>query len=288
MQDAAAGRETDGWGDPPQQELERLGRSLELEIRPLQDGSLGIVRDISGRRELDRRRREMQRLVSHELKTPLSSIAGFGTMLESYSLSEDELRRVAGTIRGEAERLGEMVHTFLDLERLGTGHWEIDKEATDLADLTRRRCEVLTPSAAERGQSINLDTDQVRPILGAPQLLERLIDNLVGNALKFSPDGSAVDVELSEVDGGAVLSVSDHGPGIPEEAIPHLFERFYRVPGTGQSGSGLGLAVVQEIAAWHGATVEVESEQGHGTVFRVRFPAFEETGVHHAGESSGR
>jgi signal transduction histidine kinase len=284
----AAGRDAGDWGDPPQQELDRQGRALELEIRPLQDGSLGILRDISSRRELDRRRREMQRLVSHELKTPLSSIAGFGTMLESYTLSEDELRRVAGTIRGEAERLGEMVHTFLDLERLGSGRWEVEKERLDLAALVRARCELLAPSAAQRAQSISFNASQIGSIVGAPQLLERLIDNLVGNALKFSPEGGVVDVELNEDDGGTMLSVSDHGPGIPREAIPHLFERFYRVPGTGQSGSGLGLAVVREIAEWHAATVEVESEQGRGTVFRVRFPTSEETGVHHGGESSGR
>jgi len=284
----AAGRDAVAWGDPPLAEFDWRGRPLEFELWPLDDGSLGIVRDISARQELDRRRREMQRLVSHELKTPLSSIAGFGSMLESYTLSEDELRRVAGTIRGEAERLGEMVRTFLDLERLGSGRWEIAQERVELAELVRNRCGLLAPSASERSLLINLSATEAQPITGAPQLLEQLIDNLVGNALKFSPEGSTVDVEVAAVDAQVVLSVIDRGPGIPPEALPHLFERFYRVPGTGQAGSGLGLAVVQEIAAWHGATLEVDSQQGSGTTFRVRFPRSKGTGEDHAGESSGR
>jgi signal transduction histidine kinase/CHASE2 domain-containing sensor protein len=285
---AATGRDAAAWGEPPQTELEWRGRPLEFELWPLDDGFLGIVRDISSRRELDRRRREMQRLVSHELKTPLSSIAGFGSMLESYTLSEDELRRVAGTIRGEAERLGEMVRTFLDLERLESGRWEIAQQSVELAELVRKRCELLDPSATSESASINLSVGRSQPITGAPQLLAQLIDNLVGNALKFSPEGSPVIVELEMVDAEVVLSVIDHGPGIPQEALPQLFERFYRVPGTGQPGSGLGLAVVKEIAAWHGARVEVDSEQGRGTSFRVRFPQLDGTGDDYAGEDPGR
>ena len=117
----ASGRPVGAWSETGRVEVDRNGRTLEVEVRRLGDRHLGLVRDLTARRELDRQRREMQRLVSHELKTPLASIAGFGSMLERYELSPDELRRVASLVRGEAERLGEMVRTFLDLERLGSG-----------------------------------------------------------------------------------------------------------------------------------------------------------------------
>ena len=118
-------------------EVEVDGRRLEVEVRPIDAGTLGLLRDVTAARELERSRREMQRMVSHELKTPLASIAGFGAMLERYELSRDEQLRVAGLIRGEADRLGDMVRSFLDLERLGSGRWEGERDAVDLAELVR-------------------------------------------------------------------------------------------------------------------------------------------------------
>jgi signal transduction histidine kinase len=234
-------------------------------------GRLQLVRDLEER--LDLRRREMQRLVSHELKTPLASISGFGSMLETYQLSDDELHRVAGMIRNEADRLGDMVRTFLDLERLGSGVDELRREPLDLGDLVRSRCALLERVAYDRGQRLELEIASGVRVSGAPQLLERLTDNLVGNALKYSPDGEVIEVAVRRRDGWAVVEITDHGPGIPGESIPHLFERFYRQPGQTAPGSGLGLAVVKEFADWHGATVEVDSTVGRGSTFTVRLPA---------------
>jgi signal transduction histidine kinase/CHASE2 domain-containing sensor protein len=285
---AAAARHAEEWSEPKRLDLERHGRHLELAVWPIEDGRLGLLRDVTAQNELERRRREMQRLVSHELKTPLSSIAGFGSMLESYQMSPEELRRVAGLIRGEAERLGEMVRTFLDLERLGSGQWEAEAHRLDLAELVRGRCQMLAQAAAERDQRIHISADGPSPVTGAPELVERLIDNLVGNALKYSPEGSTVEIGVATVEDRVVLSVTDHGSGIPDEALPRLFERFYRVPGTTATGSGLGLAVVREVADWHGATVEVVSQRGSGSTFTVRFPPTSEGGEVHAGEGPGR
>jgi len=272
---AAVGRTTDGWTASPRAEVERNGRLLEIEVWRLEGGRLGVVHDLSARRELERQRREMQRLVSHELKTPLASIAGFGSMLETYELSADELRRVAGMIRGEAERLGDMVRSFLELERLGAGQWEATSSLVELSEIVARRCELLSSSASGRRQTITVDVHPPTSVAGVPALLERLIDNLVGNALKYSPVGSAVEVIVFSTDGQVTLEVRDRGPGIPEHALPHLFERFYRVPGSKASGSGLGLAFVKEIAEWHDAVVEVHSSADEGTRFTVSFPAYE-------------
>jgi signal transduction histidine kinase len=212
-------------------------------------------------------------MVSHELKTPLASIAGFGAMIEKYPLSRQELESVAGRIRGEADRLGEMVRSFLDLERLGAGGWEGERVAVDLQALVGERCQLLSAAAADRGQEIVLDGSRPLTIRGVPELISRLVDNLVGNALKFSPEGTSVKLGLWEQEGAVVLSVADSGEGIPEESLPHLFERFYRVPGSGAGGSGLGLALVKEVADLHGARVGVQSESGRGSTFTVLFPA---------------
>ncbi|MEN8163182.1 MAG: ATP-binding protein, partial [Acidobacteriota bacterium] len=252
--------------------LEHRKRSLEVHFEKLGDGHLAVVRDRSAEKELDRRRHEMQRLVSHELKTPLASLAGFGSLLEKYTLTDQELHSTAGLIRSEAERLGEMVRTFLDLERLGAGHWDEEQVWVDLPALVDERCKVLSAVSSQKGVELNVKAGSTPPISGVPQLLAQVVDNLIGNAIKFAPDGSQVRVAVENGSTGIVLSVTDSGPGIPPEALPHLFERFYRVPGTGTQGSGLGLALVREVMDHHKATVSVESAAGEGTTFTVEFP----------------
>jgi len=252
--------------------LEHLKRSLEIHFQDLGDGHLAVVRDRSVEKELDRRRREMQRLVSHELKTPLASLAGFGSLLERYSLTDEELRNTAGLIRGEAERLGEMVRTFLDLERLGEGYSDEKRVRVDLVLLVKERCEILSAISQEKNIKLEVKANAPALISGVPQLLAQVIDNLIGNAVKFAPEETKVRIGVSQGPDAIVLSVSDSGPGIPPEAIPQLFERFYRVPGTGTQGSGLGLAVVREVVEHHRATVSVESTVGKGSTFTVKFP----------------
>jgi signal transduction histidine kinase len=263
LEAAAAGRSAGGW---------RPGTELEVSTVDLEDGGLAILRDVTAERELERRRRDMQRLVSHELKTPLASIAGFGETMERYELARDEQRRVATLIRSESTRLGAMVATFLDLERLGSGGWEPPETPVDLAALLAERLEVLDQTARSRGQRIARRLDPSPPVCVSPTLLARVVDNLVGNALAYSPDGAIVEVEVAASDADAVLTVADHGPGIPADAIPHLFERFYRVPGTARPGSGLGLAVAHEVVTWHGGCITVDSTVGRGTIFTVRLP----------------
>ncbi len=253
--------------------LRRAGRELSLQTSPIEDGLLAIIRDVTAEHELERRRREMQRLVSHELKTPLASISGFGETLERYELTGDEQRRVASLIRGEAARLQEMVTVFLDLERLGAGHWEGEAEIVDFGELVRGRLEILAAAADAREQSLAPSVADRCRVRGVPALLERVVDNLVGNAIKYSVDGDAIEVVVRADGGRIVFEVSDHGPGIPADEIPRLTERFYRIAGAAESGSGLGLALVDEIATWHGGCIDIESETGAGSTFTVELPA---------------
>ena len=253
-------------------EVRRGRRTLEVEVLEVGGRHLGLVRDVTERVELDRRRREMHRLVSHELKTPLASISGFGEMLQTYEMSGDELHNVAGMIRTEADRLGEMVRAFLDIERLGADQWENEKTNVDLVAVVESRVKALAPAVEARGQVIVGEIERVPPISGVRQLISQLVDNLIWNAIKYSADGSEISVELCPSgDGEVAFRVRDQGIGIPQEAIPHLFERFYRVPGTNAEGSGLGLALVKEVVDRHGATIRVESEEGKGSCFSVVF-----------------
>ncbi len=113
-------------------------------------------------------------------------------------------------------------------------------------------------------------------MIGSEELLTRLIDNIVGNAIKHSGEGTEVRVTVGTSGGTVELAVADDGPGIDPAAVPRLFDRFYRGPGSGAGGSGLGLALVREIASWHGATAEVESVVGRGSIFTIRFPALDD------------
>jgi signal transduction histidine kinase len=255
--------------------LTRGPRHLAVGVTDLGRGYLAILRDISAERTLEKRRQEMQRLVSHELKTPLASIAGFGENLERYELSADEQRRVASLIRGEAHRLQEMVTVFLDLEQLGGGRWDGATETVNLGHHVAARLEVLDAAAGARQITITRSIDKDRRVQAVPTLLDRVVDNLVGNAVKYTHSGDTIEVEVHQSTGQVHLVVRDHGPGIPEDSLARVFDRFYRIPGTEETGAGLGLALVKEVVDWHGGCITIDSEIGNGTAFTVSLPAIE-------------
>lgn len=254
----------------------RAPHELAVVVTKLGSNRLAIIRDVTAERTLELRRRDMQRLVSHELKTPLASIAGFGETLERYELSGAELANVASMIRGEAGRLQDMVTVFLDLERLGGGHWDNEAAPVDLGGLVAARLGILEAAAHARDLEISSSIAAGCRIRGVPALLDRVIDNLIGNAIKFSKPGTTIDVSLRPDTDRIVLTVSDHGPGIPRDSLEQIFDRFYRVPGTDGPGAGLGLALVKEVVDWHGGCMTIESEPGVGSAFTVRLPSLEE------------
>jgi signal transduction histidine kinase len=256
--------------------VERGSRQIAVTLTDLGRGHLAILRDITAERTLEQKRREMQRLVSHELKTPLSSIAGFGENLERYDLDGEEQRRVASLIRGEAQRLQEMVTVFLDLERLGGGHWDGATETVDLGRLVDSRLEVLEAAAASKDVGIARSLADGCRARAVPSLLDRVVDNLVGNAIKYTDAGDVIEVAVAPTGDAVRLTVRDHGPGIPDDGMVRLFDRFYRVPGVKGTGAGLGLALVKEVVDWHGGCIEIDSEIGAGSTFTVVLPAMRE------------
>lgn len=214
------------------------------------------------------REAEAKRLLAHELKTPLASMRGLTQLLGGFELSESERQRVTSLLETEAGKLQSLVTGLLDLERLGLRDFASSTSVIDLGALASRRVEFLRASTDRPLEAVTEPGVLVR---ADSTLIERIIDNLVGNALKYTPPSAPVAVRVRGRDGEAVLEVEDRGPGISATDRARIFDRFFRDPtAAGTQGLGLGLSFVSEIARWHGGGVEVDGADGGGSVFRIR------------------
>lgn len=213
---------------------------------------------------------EARRVVAHELKTPLTSVRGLAQLLAQFDLSPPERNRVARMVVSETARLAQMVDALLDLERLRLREFERDARPLDFSALCAERVDYLR---AGTSREIVAEAGTGLPVLGDRALLERVLENLVSNAFKFSPEGTPVRINLRAEGSMAVLEVEDRGPGIPLEERDRIFGRFARGSAQGLApGLGLGLALVAEVVAWHRGTVEADEGSGGGGLIRVRLP----------------
>jgi PAS domain S-box-containing protein len=213
--------------------------------------------------------------VSHEFRTPLTLLLGpteDALAAEPRSLSGENLR----TVHRNALRLLKLVNTLLDFSRLEAGRAQASYEPTDLASLTGDLASAFRSAVERAGLAFRIECAELpEPIFVDHDMWEKIVLNLLSNALKFTFEGS-ISVRLSARPGGAELVIADTGTGIPERELPHLFERFHRVQGARartHEGSGIGLALVSELVRLHGGAIDVESRVGHGTMFRVWIPA---------------
>ena len=212
---------------------------------------------------------------SHELRTPLTVLRGEIEVALRRERPAEEYREVLESSREEIERLARLTENLLSLARSDAGEALVTRETVDLAALCGRVCE--SAGAAAEGKRIRLAVDAPEPVFvnGDACALERVCLNLVENAIRYSPAGESVMLSAVVEKGEAVLCVSDTGPGIGAEHLPHLFERFYRVDkarSREHGGAGLGLAIVEALVKAHGGSVAVSSAVGHGTTFTIRLP----------------
>ena len=235
--------------------------------------------------ELDRLKSRFFANISHELRTPLTlMIAPLTDVLaDERGLAHWTRRAIEGPLQS-ARRLGELVDQILRLSRLEAGDARLDPRPEDLGALLRARVRAFAPVAASRRIVLEVDAPSESVVVRLdPEAMATVVDNLLSNALKYTPEGGRVRATLvlddATPDGAhAVLAVEDTGPGIPPEALPHVFERFYRAadgePGgaTPSAGTGIGLDLAHELVLLHEGTIDVESEVGGGTVFTVRLP----------------
>jgi two-component system sensor histidine kinase BaeS len=225
----------------------------------------------------DARRREQEFLasVSHDLRTPLTTIRGYTEALEEGRIADDDRERVAGVIGRESERLGRLVEDFMLLSRLESRGFTLRPEPVDLAGHLKGIAEAFRDRAAAADLELQVEVAEVPEALVDPDRVAQVVGNLLENALRYTPQGGRVRLRLEERDGYASISVADNGPGIEEADLPHLFERLYvtrRYRPIRPEGSGLGLAIVKELVDAMGGSASVTSAPGRGTTLVVRLP----------------
>ena len=213
---------------------------------------------------------------SHELRSPLTALRGELELARRRPRTGAEYERTIDSSLEEVERLSRIAEDLLTLARSDAGMLVMHPEPVDLSGVVSAVVARIAAAAEARGVRLNTHTHKNVLVSGDPDLLARLVWNLVGNAVKFTPDGGRVEIAAHRADGHAELRVADTGPGIPVDAVERIFDRFYQVNqartiGSGQSGTGLGLAIVRAIADLHGASASASNE-ADGAVFIVRFP----------------
>jgi signal transduction histidine kinase len=241
---------------------------LEIRAAPLEDGALAIIRDVTQERRIQRAKAEFIANASHELKTPLFALSGYLEVLED---EEDEEVRNAflNDMRAQTERLNNLARTLLDLSRLDANAVTFQQEEVYLEDLLHE----LKRDFGYTGRHIGLEAEHTPPVETDPNQLHRMLAILVDNALKYSPADAPIELALHHEDGHAVVTVRDRGCGIPEEDLPYIFDRFYRAQGSSRAdGTGLGLALANEITDHLGGELGVESRPDEGSTFSVSLP----------------
>ncbi|KAB2967258.1 MAG: HAMP domain-containing protein, partial [Thermoanaerobaculia bacterium] len=266
---------------PAAAELERLepaARTLALFASPLapDEGVVVVARDVTEAERLSRMRKDFVANVSHELKTPLAAIRGYAeTLVDGAAQESGTALRFSARILEQCRRLGDLLEDLLTLSRLeGTEPFR-ERSSVDLRELALAAAELVAAPAAARSIAVGVEPGGSPAVLGDADGLLRLLSNLLDNAIKYNRPGGTVSVRLLEADEHAVVEVADTGIGIPAAHLGRIFERFYRVdPGRAreEGGTGLGLAIVKHVAQAHQGRVEVESEPGRGSTFRVLLP----------------
>lgn len=236
-----------------------------------------------------RQRDRFVSIVSHELKTPLTTLLGFARLLQQWSnqpnADPERNQRALERITEQVYRLNDLINTLLDLSHIRTSQFHIEKTLVDVGVLVQDLIEGLRPALQQHTVTVN-GTCEPLLVEGDSTRLRQVLQNLIDNALKYSPDGGNVAITVERKAARVCVQVTDTGIGIPSEAMPHLFKSFYRAANgeaRGIEGMGIGLYLVNEIIIFHGGHIEVESTEGNGSTFTVYLPLAEQA-VIQAGE----
>ena len=275
------------------------GSIVDAAIETLRDesmqaiGALLLIADVTSEQRLERMRSDFVANVSHELRTPITNIKGYIETIQQIGLADPgQVNRFLEIVERNASRLGALVEDLLSISFLESTNSKerVTMGSTPMNTLIDWVDAELGPAAEARGVKLTRDIESDLKLHANPLLIEQAIGNLVSNAIRYAPRGSAIEISARTSESSAntfsntanpsvtrmaLITVADHGPGIPEKHLPRLFERFYRVD-TARSredgGTGLGLAIVKHIAMVHGGTVTVESAVGNGSRFCLAIP----------------
>ena len=266
-------------GKRSEQLVRQGGRCCQVMANPVLrdgevEGAVVVILDITEREERENLRRDFTANVSHELKTPLTSISGFAEIIKNGIVKPEDIPRFAGNIYEESQRLVTLVDDILNLSRLDEADVQLEREDFDLSSLARDVAGRLKASAKKNGVVITVIGDKAE-INGVKSIVDEMVFNLVDNAVKYNKQNGRVTVTVDSSSDGTALTVTDTGIGIPQADVDRVFERFYRVDKSHSKeigGTGLGLSIVKHGAAFHNAKVSLQSTEGEGTTVRLVFP----------------
>lgn len=253
-------------------------KSYNLLASPVRDngtvrGIILFILDVTGKQSAEKMRREFTANVSHELKTPLTSISGYAELMKNGMVRPEDIPVFAGHIWNEARHLIDIIDDVIRISRLDEKNVQIPFEEVDLLELAEETAARLAPLAEQKRLAVSVGGDNA-VISGVKQILEEMIYNLCDNAIKYNHENGWVDVAVRDLSDSVELIVSDSGSGIPKEHHDRVFERFYRVDKSHSretGGTGLGLSIVKHAAEFHNAKIRLESEPGKGTTVEISF-----------------
>ncbi|GAX91832.1 ATP-binding protein [Effusibacillus lacus] len=276
-------------------ELNWQGRFIALTMTPLYEpdggpvrGIVAVFRDITEERTLERMRKDFVASVSHELRTPLAMMQGYGeALLDEFGEDPEQRRELTQIILDETNRMKRLVNDLLDLAQLEAGQFELHSTQIDLANVIRTIGRKFLTLANERQIQfrVSFDPNDAFPIEGDSDRLEQVFTNLIDNAMRHTPAGGSVTLDMRKEAGYIRIDISDTGEGIPTEDLPFIFERFYKVDKArtrAKGGTGLGLSITRNIVLKHRGEIIVSSTVGVGTTFTVILPLLGKTNTLHA------
>ncbi|MDB5101921.1 MAG: histidine kinase [Cyanobacteria bacterium RYN_339] len=255
-------------------------RELRARDAELSLGNSKLTTLVEALQGLEKGRGEVMNAISHDIKIPLTAVIGYTELLEEElagPLTKDQAEYVRN-IGENSERVVRLLEDLLDFARLEVGRFPIDAMAVEVGPMLERTCRNLQPLIDEQGLTARVEVAPDLALAWAdPHRLDQVLNNLLSNAIKFTPRGGRIWLRAAPDDaGGVIVQVVDTGRGVAAEHLPHLFERFYRVPGAQAPGTGLGLAISQKLVEAMGGRIGVLSEPGHGSTFWFTLPAADE------------
>ncbi|ADU30087.1 ATP-binding protein [Evansella cellulosilytica] len=263
-------------------EVDVQGRSWAILMTPLYDqqhvrGAVAVLRDMTEERLHDKLRKDFIANVSHELRTPISMLQGYSeAIIDGIASSEEEKTELAQIIYDESLRMGRLVNELLDLARMEAGHIQLNVETISFTDFTKRVLRKFQGIAKEHGIKLSGDIEEnIQYVYADEDRIEQVLTNLIDNAIRHTPEGGEVTLQMEVLDQGVKVNIQDTGIGISEEDLPFVFERFYKADKArtrGRAGTGLGLAIVKNIVEAHHGKVSVHSKLNEGTTFSFFLP----------------
>ena len=223
--------------------------------------------------------KEMSDNIAHDLKSPITRIRGIAEVTLTTETSLEDYKSMAASTIEECDRLLDMINTMLIISKTEAGVEALSKKTQDLSEVVKEACTLFQPLAEDKAITLTLDIPDQSLVIGDVRMMQRMIANLIDNAIKYTPSQGNVDVAIRRDKGRwIVVSIKDSGIGISEKDLPHIFERFYRCdPSRAETGIGLGLSLARAIALSHGGRIDVTSSLGKGSTFRISLPEAPDT-----------